>query len=104
MRHRSLTFGPNCALLIAFSLAAAVIALYARTARFDFVYFDDDQYVYVNPHIARGLPGEFSMATVYTAINRQGVVFLWPVKLPATDGRVIEWHRAALTGRKLTRP
>jgi hypothetical protein len=35
------------------------------------------------------------MATVYTAINRQGVVFLWPVKLPATDGRVIEWHRAA---------
>jgi hypothetical protein len=56
---------------------------------------DERETYLLAPHIARGLPGEFSMATVYTAINRQGVVFLWPVKLPATDGRVIEWHRAA---------
>jgi hypothetical protein len=31
------------------------------------------------------------MATVYTAINRQGVVFLWPVRLPEKDGRILEW-------------
>ena len=33
--------------------------------------------------------------TVYTAINRQGVVFLWPVRLPDADGKQMEWHRSA---------
>jgi hypothetical protein len=56
----------------------------------------EDREVYlVPPMVARELPGEFSMATVYTAINRQGVVHLWPVRLPGTDGRVLEWHRSA---------
>ena len=34
-------------------------------------------------------------ATLYTAINRQGVVFLWPVRLPGPDGKVNEWWRSA---------
>ena len=44
---------------------------------------------------ASELPGEYVMATIYIAINRQRVVFLWPVRLPAADGRVLEWHRSA---------
>jgi hypothetical protein len=57
----------------------------------------DDREIYlVSPAIARELPGEFVMANVFTAINRQGVVFLWPVRLPASDGRVLEWHRSAV--------
>jgi hypothetical protein len=32
--------------------------------------------------------------TLFTGINRQGVVFLWPVRLPTPDGKVIEWHRS----------
>jgi hypothetical protein len=31
-----------------------------------------------------------------TAINRQGVLFLWEVNLPRSDGRVDEWSRSAL--------
>jgi hypothetical protein len=34
-------------------------------------------------------------ATVFTAINRQGVVFLWPVRLPGPDGKLNEWWRSA---------
>jgi hypothetical protein len=45
--------------------------------------------------IARELPGEFISVILYTAITRQGVTFLWPVKIPSTDGRTIEWHRSA---------
>jgi hypothetical protein len=56
---------------------------------------DRDEIYLLTPTIARELPGEFAMATVFTAINRQGVVFLWPVMLPLPDGRVIEWHRSA---------
>ena len=28
----------------------------------------------------------FSPRTFFTAINRQGVVFLWPIRLPGPDG------------------
>lgn len=56
----------------------------------------DDREIYLLPPlIAQQLPGEFSMATLYTTINRQGVVHLWPVKLPGSDGKIIEWHRSA---------
>jgi hypothetical protein len=56
----------------------------------------DDREIYLlPPDIARELPGECFSVVLYTAINRQGVVFLWPVRLPASDGRVIEWHRSA---------
>ena len=33
------------------------------------------------------LVGEFVYKTLFTAINRQGVVFLWPVRLPTPDDR-----------------
>lgn len=62
----------------------------------------EDREVYlVPPAVARELPGEFVMATVYTAINRQGVVHLWPVRLPASDGRILEWHRSAAEAAEL---
>jgi hypothetical protein len=67
-----------------FRLTAAVIEL------------KDDREVYlVLPTIAHQLPGECSPVVLYTAINRQGVTFLWPVKLPTPDGKVNEWHRSA---------
>ena len=41
--------------------------------------------------------GELVPATIYTAINRQGVVHLWPVRLPGPDGKHNAWHRSAET-------
>jgi hypothetical protein len=38
----------------------------------------------------------FSPRALFTAANRQGVVFVWPVRLPGPDGRVDEWSRTAL--------
>jgi hypothetical protein len=32
---------------------------------------------------------------MYACINRAGVVFLWPVRLPDTDGRQLAWHQSA---------
>jgi hypothetical protein len=67
-----------------YRMAAAVIEL------------KEDREIYLlPPAFARELPGEFVMATIFTAINRQGVTFLWPVRLPSPDGRVNEWHRSA---------
>jgi hypothetical protein len=56
----------------------------------------DDREVYlVVPSIAQELLGEFVPHLLFTTINRQGVVSLWPVPLPGAGGRVFEWHRSA---------
>jgi hypothetical protein len=31
-----------------------------------------------------------------TAVNRQGVLFLWPIRLPRSDGRIDDWSRSSL--------
>ena len=56
----------------------------------------EDREVYlVTPDMAQALGGEFSTVTLFIAISRQGTLFVWPVKLPAPDGRRNEWHRSA---------
>jgi hypothetical protein len=62
----------------------------------------EDREVYlVTPNMAQDLPGEFVAATLFTAINRQGVLHLWPVKLPGPDGKHNEWHRSAAEAAEL---
>lgn len=41
--------------MIAVGLGLAVLALYARTARYPYILFDDDAGLYKNPHVAGGL-------------------------------------------------
>ena len=36
-----------------------------------------------------------------TTMNRQGVLFLWPVRLPGPDGKTDEWSRSALEAASL---
>jgi hypothetical protein len=57
---------------------------------------DDRECYLVLPHVAVQLPGEVTPVVIYTAINRQGVTFLWPARIPASDGRVNEWHRSGI--------
>jgi len=47
------------------------------------------------PNIAPDLLGEVAAVTICTAINRQGVLHLWPVRLPGPDGKQNPWHRSA---------
>jgi hypothetical protein len=38
----------------------------------------------------------FSPRLLVTAINRQRVLFLWPIRLPGSDGRIDDWSRSAM--------
>jgi hypothetical protein len=51
----------------------------------------------VAPRLRDQLADEVTVAPrlLMTAINRQGVLFLWPVRLPGPDGRIDEWNRSA---------
>jgi hypothetical protein len=62
---------------------------------------DDREWYLLPPHIARELPGEIVPVVLYTAINRQGVVFLWPVKLPKPDSKQVAWYRSAAEAAEL---
>ncbi|MGH7138677.1 MAG: hypothetical protein ACREHD_23270, partial [Pirellulales bacterium] len=37
----------------------------------------------------------FGPRALFTAQNRQGVVFVWPVRLPGPDGKIDDWNRSA---------
>jgi|SRR5262249_5400558 len=62
---------------------------------------DDREEYLVQPAILPELTSEVVYKTVFTAVNRQGVVFLWPVRLPAPDDRKTEWPRSAREAAEL---
>jgi len=49
----------------------------------------------VSNSVARALPNEVVYAILHLAISRQGVSFLWPVRLPDSSGRINRWHLSA---------
>ncbi len=57
----------------------------------------DEQETYiVDPSIHAELPSEVVPMLLVTAINRQGVLFLWRARLPTQDGRRNEWYQSNL--------
>jgi len=55
---------------------------------------DRDTYI-VAGNLQGTLAGEAVAKMLYTAISRQGDVFLWPIRLPDRNGRLDEWSRSA---------
>jgi hypothetical protein len=54
---------------------------------------DDREFYPVTRRVRDSLLGEFTMFMIYTAITRQGTLFVWPVPLPGSDGKINEWHK-----------
>ena len=49
----------------------------------------------VTPEVAAEFPGEVRVVELRVCITRTGTRFLWPVPLPAPDGRENAWHKTA---------
>jgi len=62
---------------------------------------DDREDYLVLPHIVPSLTGEVIYKTIYTAINKQGVVFLWPVRLPGLDDKPNGWWASSREAAEL---
>ncbi len=56
---------------------------------------DDRETYIVHPELLPELTTEVSPKILVAAINRQGIVFLWPITLPDESGRHNQWHRSA---------
>jgi hypothetical protein len=50
----------------------------------------------VHPSLVPELSGELTPKILFTAIDRQGVLFLWAVRLPDSNGRLDPWNSSAL--------
>lgn len=57
----------------------------------------------VAPALRDSLLGEVTLKLMVTAITRQGVTFLWPLRLPGADGRQDEWSRSAMAAAEMAR-
>lgn len=55
----------------------------------------------IDPALWQVLPGEITPKILFTAINRQGVIFLWPVRLPGEDGKLDQWNKTAFETTQL---
>ncbi len=59
---------------------------------------EDRETYLVVPGLWPGLASDptFSPRLLVTTVNRQGVLFLWPIRLPETDGKLDDWSRSAM--------
>jgi hypothetical protein len=56
---------------------------------------DDREEYIVTASLVPELLGEIVNKTLFLAINKQGTVFFWPVRLPSPDGKDLDWWRSA---------
>jgi hypothetical protein len=63
---------------------------------------EDRETYLVSPNLWAALASEptFHPVLLVTSINAQGVLFLWPIRLPRADGRIDLWSRSALDAAK----
>ncbi len=62
---------------------------------------EDREWYLPAPAAREAVLEEAKPVRLFTGITRQGVVFLWPARLPDADGRVNHWHSSALEAAEL---
>jgi len=62
---------------------------------------DDRETYLVAKGLVQELADECTRVTLFTTMNRQGVLSVWPVRLPGADGRQMEWWRSAREAAEL---
>jgi hypothetical protein len=64
---------------------------------------EDGEIYLVDPTLWGKLASEstFGPRALLLTMNRQGVPFLWPIRLPGSDGRIDDWNRSALEAAQM---
>ena len=62
---------------------------------------EDRETYLVAPALWHELTGELVPTALLTGVSRQGVVFLWHIRLPGAEGRLDEWNRSALEAAQM---
>ena len=62
---------------------------------------DEREEYIVTASLVPELIGEFVVKTLYLAINRQGTLSFWPVRLPGPDGKDMNWWKSGREAAQL---
>lgn len=62
---------------------------------------DERESYLVDPSLRTTLMSELVPKVLVTGIDRQGVVFMWPIRLPGPDDRLDSWNRSAREAAEL---
>jgi hypothetical protein len=57
---------------------------------------DERETYLVDPAVYPEISAHVVHKQLFTTINREGVLTLWPIRLPGEDGRLDEWSKSAL--------
>ncbi|UCF33645.1 MAG: hypothetical protein JSV78_15065, partial [Phycisphaerales bacterium] len=64
---------------------------------------DERETYIVVPELWQDISTELVPKVLFTAIDRQNNVFLWPIRLPGNDGRLDQWNQSALEAAQMAR-
>lgn len=62
---------------------------------------DENETYLVQPSLYNELLGDAVPKVILTAITKQNALFLWPIRLPDTDGKLDTWNSSALEAAKI---
>jgi hypothetical protein len=64
---------------------------------------DDGEFYLLTPQMVRHFADEIIPVTIYTAINKQAALFLWPARLPTSNdrSRTTRWYTSAIEAAEL---
>jgi hypothetical protein len=65
------------------------------------IFKEENETYLVHTSIASDLRSEVTPTLLLTSMNRQGVVFIWPVRLPRSDGRLDNWSTTSLDAAQI---
>ena len=66
---------------------------------------EDSEIYLVSQNLRPELAAEstFGLRALFTAMNRNGDLFIWPIRIPGSDGRLDDWNKSALEAALLAR-
>jgi len=64
---------------------------------------EENETYLVDPSLWNDLPGELIPKVLYTTLNRQGVLRLWPIRLPDEEGKLDDWNQSALESASIAK-
>ena len=64
---------------------------------------EDRETYLIEPSLLPELADESTVSprALFTAISRQGAVFIWPVRLPGIDGKIDDWSKSSLEAAQM---
>jgi len=61
---------------------------------------DEKEIYLVEQPLWSELENELTPCLLLTSITKQGIIFIWPIKLPGIDGKMTSWSQSALDAAK----